>query len=142
MFSKRVFISLIASAIIMLSISYLWHGVVLNDFNLHGYPAGYYFLFKAGVYLIIGLIMSKAIELKILDKEYKHRPVAKGVVVGLICGFAFFLVLTIKSIGSPVSIPFSHHLLNLAWQLLEQMIGGIVVGFCSIFFYDSDSVED
>lgn len=142
MFTKRVFICWIASTIVMIALYYIWHGLVTHDFEVYGNPTIRNFLLLLAAYLVVGLIMSKAIDLKILDRDFKHKPIGKGITIGIVSGFAFFIILTIKHSTSGISLPFSHHMLNLAWQLFEQTVGGIVVGFCYIVFYDAEVIED
>ena len=129
MFKKEFIFSWIFSAAGMFLLSYLWHGFVLMDFVKNGTPTGLNLFYKISIYVVIGFVITKAFNTKILDKRLKYMPMVKGIVIGVICGFVVFLVSTIKGISLNVTINKLYLLLNLFWQLFEQVMGGIIVGF-------------
>ena len=134
--SKRFFISCIASSIVMFVLSYIWHGVVLTDFSRLSYSKHLFLFFAAIVYVIIGFVVSKSIEFKILEQRFKRKPIIRGAISGAMCGICFFLITTVLGVSFSTGPKLENMLLDLSWQTLEQCIGGIVVGLTYIFVYD------
>jgi H+/Cl- antiporter ClcA len=136
MVSKRFFISCVASSLIMFFLSYVWHGIVLTDFSRLSYSRHLFLFFAAIVYIIIGFVVSKSIEFKILEKHFKRKPVIRGAISGAICGIAFFLIATVVGISFSTGSKIENLLLDLTWQTIEQGVGGVVVGLTHFFVYD------
>jgi len=144
MISKRFFISCLASSLVMFILSYVWHGVVLTDFSRLSYSKHLFLFFAALVYLIIGFVVTKSIEFKILEKHFKRKPIIRGAISGAICGIAFFLIATVVGVSFSTGSKLENMLLDVTWQIIEQSIGGVVVGLTYIFVYDpmAHSSED
>ena len=140
MLTKRFLISWIASSIVMFVLSYAWHGIFLTDFSRLSYPKELFLIFAALVYLIIGFVIAKAIDVKLLDKYFKRKPILKGAVVGAALGFAFFLISTVVGVSFSTGSKLENLLLDVCWQVTEQCIGGVVVGVAHIFVFDSSAI--
>jgi len=136
MLNKRFFISCLASSLVMFLLSYVWHGVILTDFSRLSYSKHLFLFFAALVYLMIGFVVSKAIDLKILEKNFKRKPVVRGLISGALCGVAFFLVATVVGVSFSTGSRLENMLLDVTWQTIEQSLGGVVVGLTHIFVYD------
>jgi hypothetical protein len=134
--TKRFFISWIASSLIMYVLSIVWHGLILTDFSRLSYSKNLFLFFAALVYLMIGFIVAKAIDIKILDKQLKRKPIIRGALSGTLCGIAFFLVATVVGISFSTGSKLENMLLDVTWQAIEQCLGGVVVGVVHIFVYD------
>jgi H+/Cl- antiporter ClcA len=140
MLTKRFFISWIASSIVMFLLSYVWHGIFLTDFSRLSYPKELFLVFACFVYLIIGFVVAKAIDIKLLEKYFKRKPIVKGAISGAALGFAFFLISTVVGVSFSTGSKLENLLLDASWQTIEQCIGGAVVGIAHIFVYDSSAV--
>lgn len=136
MLTKRFFISWIASSAIMFLISYLWHGIFLTDYSRLSYPQEVFLIFASIVYLFLGFVVTKAIELKFLAERFKRKPVLRGALSGAICGLGLFLIATVVGVSFSTGSNLENLLLDVIWQIIEQAVGGIVVGFVHIFVYD------
>ncbi len=124
----------------MFALSYIWHGIFLTDFSRLSYPKEIFLVFAAFVYLIIGFIVAKAIDAKPLEKYFKRKPLIKGLVAGGIIGFALFMISTVVGISFSTGSKLENLLLDVSWQVIEQGLGGVVVGIAHFFVYDSGSV--
>lgn len=140
MLTKRFFISWIASSIVMFALSYAWHGIFLTDFSRLSYPKEIFLVFAAFVYLIIGFVVAKVIDARTLEKYFKRKPLVKGLVAGGIIGFALFMISTVVGISFSTGSKLENLLLDVSWQVIEQGMGGLVVGIAHFFVYDSSSV--
>jgi H+/Cl- antiporter ClcA len=134
--TKRFFISWLASSLVMFALSYVWHGMVLTDFSRLSYSKHLFLLFAALVYLMIGFVVAKSIEFKMLEKQFKRKPVIRGIISGAICGIAFFLIATVVGVSFSTGSKLENMLLDVTWQTIEQTIGGAVVGLAHIFVFD------
>ena len=137
MLTKRFFISWIASSIVMFALSYMWHGVFLTDFSRLSYPISIFLVFAAFVYLIIGFITAKAIDIKLLENKFKRKPLLKGLVTGAAFGFTLFVITYVVGVSFSTGSKLENLLLDGCWQTIEQGIGGIVVGITHFFIFDA-----
>jgi H+/Cl- antiporter ClcA len=136
MINKRFFISCVASSLAMFLLSYVWHGLILTDFSRLSYSRHLFLFFAALVYIMIGFVVTKAIDIKILEKNFKRKPIVRGLISGAMCGVAFFLVATVVGVSFSTGSKLENMLLDVTWQTIEQSLGGVVVGLVHIFVYD------
>jgi hypothetical protein len=139
---KRFLISWIITSIVMFILSYVWHGIFLNDFSRLSYPKEIFLFFAAITYLIIGFVVVKVFEAKFLEKLFYHRLFFKGLVKGFMCGFMFFIVATVVGVSFNTGTGIKNLLFDLAWQIFEQGIGGIVVSVTYVVFEFNLFAED
>lgn len=143
MLTKRFFISWLAASAAMFLVSYVWHGIFLTDYSRLSYPVEIFLISASIVYLIIGFVVAKAIDLQYLLDNFNRKPILRGALSGAACGFMFFLMATVVGISFSTGSNIENLLLDVCWQIVEQTIGGIVVGLVHIFVYEpSASFED
>lgn len=111
----------------MFGLSYCWHGLFLNDYQLITYPLGIYLTAAAIVYLLIGFLMGRAFTMKLFDKISQH-PLLRGPAVGFACGILVYLVATVVHVNFTKDLDLKYMLLDITWQGIEQGIGGLLVG--------------
>ncbi len=127
----------------MFLLSYVWHGIFLTDFSRLSYPKELFLIFAVFVYLIIGFVVAKAIDVKFLQDHFKRKPVIKGLVAGAALGSVFFLVSTVVGVSFSTGSKLENLLLDVCWQVIEQSAGGAVVGLAHFFVFDPGSaIED
>jgi hypothetical protein len=139
---KRFYISWIISSLVMFLLSYVWHGIFLTDFSRLTYPKEVFFIAAAFVYLIIGFVVSKAIDVSFLVERFKRKPLLRGLLSGSVCGFFFFLIATVVGVSFSTGSKLENILLDVSWQVIEQALGGIAVGVVHIFVFDPSVIED
>jgi H+/Cl- antiporter ClcA len=142
MFSKRFFISWISSSLVMFLLSYAWHGLFLTDFDRLTYPKGIYLIFAALVYMLIGFVVARAIDYKGLEKNFKRKPLLRGLISGAACGIAFFLIATVVGVSFSTGSTLENLVLDITWQFIEQGLGGLAVGVVHIFVFDPKTIEE
>lgn len=142
MLTKRFFISWIASSLVMFALSYVWHGIFLTDFSRLSYPKEIFLVFAAFVYLIIGFISAKAIDVKLLENRFKRKPLIKGFISGACLGFILFVITYVVGVSFSTGSKIENLLLDGCWQTVEQGIGGAVVGLAHFFVFDSSTVVE
>ena len=140
MATKKFVISWFASAIIMFIFSYLWHGVMLNDVSMLRYPFGLFLLFASIVYLIAGAVLAKAFTLEIFSRFAKH-PFLKGLIVGAICGVLLYIISIVVEVSYTKNLSREYMLIDICWQMIEQAIGGLVVGLVHVFVWDDSMIR-
>lgn len=129
--TKRFFISWILGAIVMFSLSYLWHGLFLNDFARLNYPKQVFFVIAIIVYLIISLGIVIVYSHPRLD-IFKKQPLRKGVLIGAGFGFALYMITLVIGVSFTRTMSLGNIMFDCGWQMLEQAVGGAVVGFASV----------
>jgi|GEM_PF-279324 len=121
-FEKRFFAAWIFSAVTMYGISYLWHGVFLNDFQKVAYPKDVLLISFALIYSVLGLVLSLFVKFLYFQSSTLMRGLLGGIALG------FFVYLIAFSLGiSLYSTPqWQYIAFDLTWQMVEQGVGGMV----------------
>jgi hypothetical protein len=127
---KKFIFSWLISAVIMYSLSYAWHGILLNDFDRISFPRGAYLTMAAFVYLLIGFIVASAYNSEAIERISK-KPILKGLVAGVICGFVLYIVALVVGVSFG-GRSLENILIDVFWQVIEQGIGGLVVGYLHV----------
>lgn len=131
--AKRFFLAWILSSVVMFSLSYVWHGFVLNDFAKLNYPKEIFLILASLTYIFIGFVVVKFYEIKFLEKQLSNQKILKGVIKGAICGFIFFLIATVIGVSFNTGSGLKNLALDLGWQLFEQGMGGGIIGLLYLF---------
>lgn len=117
----------------MFSLSYAWHGIILNDFARLNYPKAVFLVFAAFAYLVIGFVVVKMMEIEFFEKFFMHRLLTKGIVTGMVCGAIFFLIATVIGVRINSGSGIKNLAFDLVWQMIEQGVGGGVVALVYAF---------
>ena len=128
MSTKRFFLVWILVSILMFLLSYAWHGYVLNDFSRLNYPKVIFLVLSAFAYIIICFFFVNVVETNFYEKLFFHKQILKGVMKGVFCGVVFFLIGTVVGVSFNTGSGLKNLVLDLAWQMIEQGVGGGVVG--------------
>ncbi|HET6244579.1 MAG: hypothetical protein H0V01_08755 [Bacteroidetes bacterium] len=126
MLSKKIIYSWIAGSILMFGLSYLWHGVVLNDFDKISYSPKIFLSFLSLLYIIIGGLLAFCYSL-VADKKHVFL---RGILLGVAAGFIIFLIIFVLGSSFKVGqINSLHATLDLIWQLIEQGAAGMAIAY-------------
>ncbi len=112
----------------MFALSYLWHGTVLNDLKDLGDDLGLYLLFSITGYLLLGL-MYAILQLGLIHMEWidlRENPIPKMMLAGLGLGMIIGSVLLALTLPLKGRVEAEHVWLDLAWQVVEQGVGGLM----------------
>ncbi len=123
------------AAILMYAAFYVWHGVFLNDLDHINFSKPLFFILVALVYLVISYVLYRTYEVKLLGK-YFLNAVFKGVVAGFIVGFFLFAVVAVLGVSFTKQVNTTYLLADCIWQVVEQIIGGVVIGFGKLFIFE------
>jgi hypothetical protein len=120
---KRIFyIAWIVSSIVMFLLSYLWHGMILNDLkNLH-YPLEMFLLLAALLYIVLGFGLAFLYNYLNFSRNIKF----KGSILGSFTGFVVYLIAFTLGVSFG-SNQLEHVVVDFLWQMIEQGIGGLAV---------------
>jgi hypothetical protein len=124
MLKKRFFIAWGLSVLVMMALSFLWHGVILNDFIHVPKPYGLFYSLAALAYILIGFVLTFVFTYLSMGIGIKM----KGGFMGLALGFFIYLIAFVLGVSFKGSGT-EHVVVDFAWQMIEQGIGGGVVGF-------------
>ena len=115
----------------MFSLSYLWHGLFLNDFSQLNYPKQVFFVIAILVYLIISMGIAIIYSHPKLD-SLKKQPLRKGLLIGAAFGFALYMITLVIGVSFTRTMTLGNIMFDCGWQMIEQAIGGAVVGIASV----------
>ncbi|HRG02343.1 MAG TPA: hypothetical protein PKZ75_14590 [Bacteroidia bacterium] len=135
LYSFRFYVSWIIAAVLMYVAFYFWHGVFLNDLNRISFSKALFLGLAALIYLVISFVLYRTYESKLLEK-YISQPLLRGVVSGVFIGFILFALVTVLGISFTKNINLTYILADCAWQIVEQIIGGVIIGFGKIFIFE------
>jgi len=118
---KRVFyIAWIVTSVVMFTLSYCWHGLILNDLKNLQYPIEMYLLLASILYLVLGFCIAFLYNYL----NFSRNIPFKGSLLGSFVGFFTYLIaftLGVSFGGSGLK----HVMVDFIWQMLEQGTGGL-----------------
>jgi hypothetical protein len=140
-YGKRFMIAWITSAVIMFGCSYLWHGVVLNDYERINYPRGIFLTAAAFVYLFVAFLLTRLYHIRLLDK-ISLNPLVRGPIAGAVTGLMVYMIAIVIGVAANYAADFQYMLFDVIWQALEQTIGGLITGLVFFFIYEPEPVAE
>ena len=138
--TKRFFLAWILSSLIMFGLSYVWHGVFLNDFERLSYPKEIFLTGSVITYLILGFLVTQLFLMK-FPRNIEKKPLLRGIIAGVLLGIATYVVSLVIGVSFSSSLTTKYILFDMLWQSIEQMCGGITVAFVYISIYEGNPVE-
>lgn len=131
---RRILAPWIASTLVMYALSFLWHGIALNDLRELRIPMFMYVVLSAVVYMLIGLGQTFCMHLAIQHHLIGIRQgfPFKGLLFGAVFGFLVYLIAFIFGM-SFVDGKVMHILVDVLWQMVEQGMGGLLVSLGIIY---------
>jgi hypothetical protein len=134
-YGKRFMLGWIFSSVLMFGLSYLWHGLVLNDYARITYPMGVYMVSAGIVYLVIGFLLSRIFIAEFLDR-FTEKAIPRGLMAGGVLGVIVYMVALVVGVAFTPGLDMKYLLLDVAWQAIEQSVGGLIVGLVYIFVFE------
>lgn len=123
------------STLIMFGLSYLWHGVLLNDYVNIKYPLWLHLMLAGVVYLVIAFVLTYLHQYTTV----RHHKF-KGLLLGSILGFFIYLIAFVLGVSyNPHSI--EHTVVDFIWQMVEQGLGGMTIGFAFRVLEDNERLS-
>lgn len=135
LYSVRFFISWILAAILMYLAFYGWHGLFLNDLSRISFSKPLFLGLAALVYLVISFILYRIYESRFILK-YIPSPMLRGVTSGFLLGFILFALVTVLGISFTKNVTMEYIVADFAWQIAEQVIGGIIIGLGKVIIFE------
>lgn len=126
-YSFRFFVSWIVAAVLMYAAFYFWHGIFLNDLKRITFSKFLFLFLAALVYLIISYVLYRTFETRILSNLITP-PLLRGAVSGILIGLVLFSIITVLGISFTKHLSMKYLVADCAWQIAEQMAGGIIIG--------------
>lgn len=105
----------------MLLMSYLWHGVLLNDYTRLDVPVPLYLALSAIVYLILGGVLTF-----LYHYTQTHAMRYKGLLMGSCLGFFIYLIAFVLGVSFNQTSTI-HVVVDFVWQMVEQGVGGAFI---------------
>jgi len=133
----RIIVATLIGSLSMLGLSYLWHGIILNDFSSLQYDLNLFFWLLSVLYLFVSFGMS----LLLFHYRPEEHRIFKHFSIGLFIGFLMYLtafVLGVSFSGTALK----HVILDFCWQMLEQGVGAFVISCYYIVMVKIDKVKE
>jgi hypothetical protein len=137
--NSRFFVSWILGSVLMYMLFYTWHGVFLNDFKKINFPFSWLIIFTSIAYITISFVLYAVYESKPMKNVYNFF--VRGILSGALLGFIIFVISTVVTISISRNLSAEHLMLDCVWQMVEQTIGGILLGVVKVFVTDARHEE-
>lgn len=108
----------------MYGISFVWHGIVLNDLARLTYPKNLFLFLAAIAYMGFGFALAIAINYIHINKT----KVSRGLIFGIPMGVFVYLIAFVFGISFNSRPNMMHVAMDLTWQVIEQGTGGLIAG--------------
>ena len=133
----KFYISWLISSVLMFGLSYVWHGVFLNDIALLKYPLRIFLLAAVLSYLAIGFLIT----FWIYHYKPERQSYIKDLKIGGFVGVLIYLIAFVFGISFHTTLNINVILFDGGWQVVEQLIGGLAAGFAHRFLYTSEKLR-
>ncbi len=120
--------SWLSSAGLMFGLSYLWHGVILNDLVGLPVPLAYYLTLLSIVYLVVAFVLTFIFNYTSIGEGFTY----KGMCIGGALGFFIYLIAFTLGVSFSTNMV-EHIVVDFLWQMIEQGVGGGWVGLIFLF---------
>jgi predicted permease len=122
--------------VVMMILSYIWHGIVLNDFKNMSLAMPVFIILSSIVYFLISLV----INFILFKIEFHDHHTTKRFLLGGLIGFSIYLIVFILGL-SYGERGMKHIISDFGWQMFEQGIGALIVDFCLHIYQRMDKFE-
>jgi len=123
MFKRRFLYAWLFSTMTMMMVSFIWHGVVLNDLMHIPTPNELFYALALLVYALIGFALTFVYTYLSMGIGLRM----KGSLMGLTAGFFIYLIAFVFGVSFKGSGA-EHLVVDFLWQMIEQGFGGAVIG--------------
>ncbi|MBL4651844.1 MAG: hypothetical protein JKY53_03120 [Flavobacteriales bacterium] len=134
---KRYYGSWFVASLVMFSLSYLWHGIFLNDIDKVNYPLALYYGLAAFTYLCIGFIVT----ILATKVEFSSKKYVNGAIFGGVLGFFFYLIAFVLGISFTNGNEMAHVAIDFMWQMVETGFGGLIAGYMYETYKEQAKIE-
>ncbi|MFI5149639.1 MAG: hypothetical protein ACHQRM_07880 [Bacteroidia bacterium] len=135
MLTRRFLLSWMLSSVLMWGLSYVWHGIFLNDIANLSYPKGIYLVASTVVYLAIGMVLTKLYTLQFVIHTLQNFFI-RGIVCGAVTGLLFYMFALVIGVSFSKHISLGDMAIDIPWQLFEQIFGGIIIALVFVIIYE------
>lgn len=135
--TKRFLVSWIVSLLVMYSLSFLWHSVLLNDMLTLPVEKPLYLGLMALTYSVISYVLVYLIS----NLSLSGRLVVNRLLVGGALGFFIYLI------AFTLGVSFNQHTathigVDFVWQMFEQSVGAVAVHIIFNIFIELDKMRE
>lgn len=121
---SQYIIPVLFGSLSMFGLSFLWHGVILNDFQRIGISEFTFYSFLFLFYVCLSTCFTFLFRHMTEKLQYTAVRVTIGVITGfLLYLFAYLMGVTFQSGGG-----MKHLVVDFGWQMFEQGFGAFVIG--------------
>jgi lipopolysaccharide export LptBFGC system permease protein LptF len=119
----------------MFGLSFLWHGVLLNDLKFIQYDKSIFIGLLALLYIFIAFGISFILSLY----QPQENKTFKHVGIGGVIGFILYLIVFVLGI-SLAGKGLTNNIINFLWQMLEQGTGALVISLFLTIAHRRDKI--
>lgn len=124
--------------IVMFGSSFLWHGIILNDFDRLEISQFTFFAFLFLFYLCL----STCFTFLFRHLTDKLQYTAVRITIGVITGFLLYLFAYLMGVTFQAGGGMKHLVVDFGWQMMEQGVGAFVIGALVITTKKVFSMQD
>lgn len=133
--------SALFGAAVMFSLSFIWHGQVLNDFESVSISKELFFPLLGLVYLGVSALFTVLFSFI----HFEHHATRNRLFIGGAIGFFIYLIAFVLGVSFSPPSETEHIVLDFVWQMMEQAAGALIIDFIFHIYHRRDvlrSFED
>jgi hypothetical protein len=109
----------------MFSLSYVWHGLILNDFNAVTISKVLFFPMLGMVYAGIAVLLTTLFTFV----PFETHGTRNRLLIGGAVGFFIYLIAFVLGVSFSPPSETEHIALDFVWQMMEQTAGALIIDF-------------
>ena len=128
------------SAGIMYLLFYIFHGVLTNDILKISIPKTAFLSISAVVYLLLAFGMCILLDATFFKNEIKS-VYTRALITGPVIAIFLYAVALVVGVSFSAKFTLVNMLVDVAWQIVEQTLGTVIIAFIKVITFTPDEIE-
>lgn len=138
--SGRFYVAWVISAGLMYLLFYVFHGVLTNDILKISLPKTAFLSVAAFVYLLLGFCLNVLLDASFFKKEVKS-VYTRALIAGPVTAIFIYALAMIVGISFSAKFTMVNMFVDISWQIVEQLVGTLVIAFIKVITFTPDEIE-
>lgn len=138
--SGRFYVAWLVASGLMYAMFYAFHGVLTTDIQKVSIPKTAFLSIAAVVYLILGFALNVILDATFFKKEVKS-VYTRALITGPIIAIFLYAVAMVVGVSFSAKFTLINMMVDVAWQVVEQTLGTIVIAFVKVITFTPDEIE-
>ncbi|HWY37627.1 MAG TPA: hypothetical protein VNY73_03645 [Bacteroidia bacterium] len=119
---------------------YIFHGVLTNDILKISIPKTVFLSISAVVYLLLSFGMCILLDATFFKNEIKS-VYTRALITGPVIAIFLYAVALVVGVSFSAKFTLVNMLVDVAWQIVEQTLGTVIIAFIKVITFTPDEIE-